>query len=190
MKQNCLKILPALLIFSFVALACNLPGRSKPAEEQKAPATAAAVPQNPEQVLATAVQMDPNSGVITITLTEAQITAYLASYLATQPDSPLSDPQVSLQNGQVEMDCQAGSGMFSANVHLSFQLIVDENGYLKPQLASADLGPVPAPSGLVDSLSATIDEAFTTAVGPHLAEVKIENVVIADGVIIITGQKR
>jgi uncharacterized protein YpmS len=189
MSLKFLKILFPLLIFLFVGLACRInAGGPKPPEEIETPVVT--FPQSPEQSLETAIQIDPGSGAMTITLTETQITTYLAAYLASQSEPLLTNPQVVLQNGQVEIFGQVSRGIFSANVHLVLELLADENGSLKPRLTSADLGPVPAPAGALDSLSRSIDEAFTTSVGQHLADIKIETITIADGVIIATGQKR
>jgi hypothetical protein len=59
---------------------------------------------------------------------------------------------------------------------------------LKIELVSADLGPLPAPNGLKEIISSTIQEAYTGALGPVATGFRIQSVTIADGAMTIVGQ--
>jgi hypothetical protein len=69
------------------------------------------------------------------------------------------------------------------------QAKIDKNGQPKLNLVSADFGPLPAPAGLLDSLSSVLNEAYTGSIGPYVTGFKIESIYIGDGMITITGKK-
>jgi len=56
------------------------------------------------------------------------------------------------------------------------------------QIVSADFGPVPAPEGINNAVSAIIDEAFTGSFGPVAVGFRLETITIADGIMTLTGR--
>jgi len=136
------------------------------------------------------------SGVVTFTITEAQITSLLAARLQTDPtlqdkQKPIiTDPQVYLRDGQVKIYGKTQQGMFAANIGVVVSITVDENGKPKIEIVSADFGPLPAPDTIKDAFAAMIDEAFTGAVGPAAVGLRIESITIADGLMTITGRTK
>jgi hypothetical protein len=52
---------------------------------------------------------------------------------------------------------------------------------------SADFGPLPVPTALLDTVSSTITEAFTGNIGSTATGLKIKGVTIADGQMTITA---
>ena len=67
---------------------------------------------------------------------------------------------------------------------------VDAQGELLLELTSADFGPLPVPNGLKEIITATIQEAYTGAIGPAATGFRLETITIADGEMTITGQAR
>ena len=137
------------------------------------------------------------TGVVTINLTEPQITSYLALRLQTdqalqQTDkTPLiSDPQVYLRDGQMQIYGKTQQGIFAANIGVIVSVGVDEAGQPKIEIVSADFGPFPAPAGLKDALTAIIKEAYTGSLGPVATGLRIQTISIANGVMSITGRIR
>ena len=65
---------------------------------------------------------------------------------------------------------------------------VDENGQPKIDVVSADFGPLPAPKGLTETISAMIREAYTGSLGPVATGLRIENISIANGIMTISGR--
>ena len=137
------------------------------------------------------------TGVVTFNITEPQITSYLAQRLQTdqalqQTDrTPLiTDPQVYLRDGQMQIYGKTQQGIFAANIGIIVSVGVDEAGQPKIEIVSADFGPFPAPEGVKDAITALIREAYTGSLGPVATGLRIETIAIANGLMTVTGRIR
>ncbi len=140
-------------------------------------------------LIAQAIATGSETGVITISITENQLTAFIAEGLAQQANPPFTDPQVSLRNGQMQLYGKITQGMFIANMLITMNVTIDETtGQPKIQIASADFGPFPAPEGLNNAISVVIEEAFTGSFGPVAVGFRLQTITIADGVMTLTGR--
>ena len=144
-----------------------------------------------------AVQAAADTGVMTVNLTEPQITSYLAARLQTDPSlqqsdkKPLiTDPQVYLRDGQMQIYGKTQQGLFTANIGIIVDMGVDANGQPQIDVASADFGPFPAPKGLKDAITAMVKEAYTGSLGPVATGLRIESISTANGVMTVTGRIR
>ena len=147
--------------------------------------------------IARAVAAAAETGVITVNLTEPQITSYLAARLQTDPSLQQSDqkplitePQVYLRDGQMQIYGKTQQGMFAANIGIIVNMGVDVNGQPQIDVVSADFGPFPAPDGLKDAITAMVREAYTGSLGPVATGLRIEAISIANGVMTVTGRVR
>jgi hypothetical protein len=147
--------------------------------------------------LARAIEAGAQTGVVTVNLTEPQITSYLAARLQTDPSlqqsdsSPLiMDPQVYLRDGQMQIYGKTQQGMFAANIGIIVNMGVDVNGQPQIDVVSADFGPFPAPEGLKDAITAMVREAYTGSLGPVATGLRVETISIANGVMTVTGRVR
>ena len=84
----------------------------------------------------------------------------------------------------------AHQGYFTANVGILISIGIDGEGQPTVTITSADFGPFPAPESLTSSLAAIIKEAYTGAIGPVATGLRIENIVIADGFMAMSGKAR
>ena len=137
------------------------------------------------------------SGVVTIAITEPQITSYLALRLQSDPSlqqensTPLiTDPQVYLRDGQMKIYGKTQQGVFAANIGIIVNVGVDAEGKPTIEIASADFGPFPAPEGINETITAIIEEAYTGSFGPVATGLRIETITIADGIMTIVGRIR
>jgi hypothetical protein len=144
-----------------------------------------------------AIEASAQTGVITVNLTEPQITSYLAARLQTDPGlqqsdkKPLiTDPQVYLRDGQMQIYGKTQQGLFVANIGVIVSMGVDANGEPQIDVVSADFGPFPAPEGLKDAITAMVREAYTGSLGPVATGLRIETISIANGVMTVTGRIR
>ena len=144
-----------------------------------------------------AVEAAADTGVITVNLTEPQITSYIASRLQTDPSlqqsdkKPLiTDPQVYLRDGQMQIYGKTQQGLFTANIGIIVNMGVDTNGQPQIDVASADFGPFPAPKGINEAITAMVKEAYTGSLGPVATGLRIESISIANGVMTVTGRIR
>lgn len=143
-----------------------------------------------------AAEAAAETGIVTINLTEPQITSYLAQRMQTDPSlqeekKPLIiDPQVYLRDGQMQIYGKTQQGIFTANIGIIVQVGVDANGQPLIEIVSADFGPFPAPEGLKDAVTAMVKEAYTGSLGPVATGMRIESISIASGIMTVTGRIR
>lgn len=137
------------------------------------------------------------TGIVTITITETQITSYLALQMQTDPSlqsedqQPLfTEPQVYLRDGQMKIYGKTQQGMFAANIGIILNVGIDELGKPKIEVASADFGPFPAPEGINEAVTLFLEEAFTGSFGPVATGMRIESINIASGIMTLTGRIR
>jgi len=134
------------------------------------------------------------TGTVTLTITEPQITSVLALRLQSDPSLQaekkpiITDPQVYLRDGQMKIYGKSQQGIFAANIGILVNISADELGKPKIEIASADFGPFPVPDGIKGALTAMIEEAYTGSIGPAATGLRIETVAIADGIMTITGR--
>jgi hypothetical protein len=153
------------------------------------------VPVSTEEVQSMQTQIDQamtagaETGVITLQITESQLTSYMTLKMQEKTNPPFTEPQVFLRNGQMQLYGKIDRGMFTANMLITMNINIDPaTGMPKIEIASADFGPVPAPDGLNDAVSAIIDEAFTGSLGPVAIGFRLESIAIADGIMTLTGR--
>lgn len=150
-----------------------------------------------QEELRRAVEAGAQTGVITVNLTEPQVTSYLAARMQTDPELQqsdrkpmITDPQVYLRDGQMQIYGKTEQGMFAANIGIIVQVGVDANGQPLIEITSADFGPFPAPEGLKNAITAMVREAYTGSLGPVATGLRIDTISIAGGVMSITGRIR
>jgi hypothetical protein len=197
MKINRLGLPILLLSLIITSLACTIfVGGPDYSNLPPIPVSAEAAESIKEEIKR-AFEAGLETGVVTINITEPQITSYLAARLQTDPSlqqsdkKPLmTDPQVYLRDGQMQIYGKTQQGIFTANIAIIVTMGVDANGQPLIEITSADFGPFPAPEGLKDAITAMVREAYTGSVGPVATGLRIETISIANGVMTITGRIR
>jgi hypothetical protein len=182
-----LLICPLLLILGIMACTINVGGPSYP--EQHIPVSTAAVAEL-QSALQTAVAAATQSGQVTLIVTEPQLTSYLADQLQAQNQPVFVNPQVYLQNGQVQIYGTAIQGYFQATIEIVVTAGVDPQGQLKIELTSADFGPLPVPNGLTDTVTGAIQAAYTGAIGPAALGFRLENISVTNGTMTIVARTK
>lgn len=154
------------------------------------------ITQSIQDEVARAFEEGMTTGTVTMNFNEAQLTSYIASRLQNDPNmqqdsKPLiTDPQVYLRDGQMQIYGKTQQGMFAANIGIIVSVGVDETGQPEIEIVSADFGPMPAPEGLKDAISAVVREAYTGSLGPVATGLRIDTITIADGIMTISGRIR
>jgi hypothetical protein len=139
---------------------------------------------------ATAVAAEAISGEISLTITEPQLTSLLYYQLQTQTQLLITNPQVYLQDGQLQVYGTASNSYFEVTARIILNAGVDNQGQLLIELTSADFGPLPVPEGLKEIITTSIKEAYTGALGPVATGFRLQNISIADGLMTITGRTK
>ncbi len=181
------KIFIAVIALAFATLGCSIfvGGPDYPATP--IPVSTEAV-QSLQTQVNQAAATGAATGTVTLNITQEQLTSYLAVYLQSQPNLPITDPQVQLQNGQMELLGKVQQGMFNANVSMILAVSVDQNGQPKIVITQENFGPLPAPQGLNDAISTFVAQALTGSLGPAATGFRLESISIANGVMTITGR--
>ena len=192
--KNIVPVFLFMLLLASLACTINVGGPDYSALPTIPVSTEAA--QSIQDEITRAFQEGMTTGTITLRFTEPQITSYIAARLQSDPtlqqdNKPLiTDPQVYLRNGQMQIYGKSQQGLFAANIGIVVNVGVDENGQPKIEIASADFGPLLAPDGPKEAISAMVREAYTGSLGPVATGLRIESISIADGIMTISGRIR
>lgn len=188
MKKQKLTLTIFIVSLVLASLACSISAGGPDYPEQT-------VPVSPDEALSMqniieqALLSGAETGVITVQLTEAQLTSFIAIRLAQQANPPFTDPQILLRNGQMLMYGKVTRGWITANMLITMNVVIDPvSGAPKIEIASADFGPFPAPEGINNALSAVIEEALTGSLGPVAVGFRLETITIADGIMTLSGR--
>jgi uncharacterized protein YpmS len=182
MNKRTIRIYLGLLILLVGGLACRLPTSSTKTIEPKN-----GMPeQNTSNGETTSQQPLQGSSQTTITLTEAQINSWLNEKLKEQPDQILTNPQLHLNDGMIQLTGQVNQGMLSGEVDIKFQIILDDAGFPKIKVISADLGSMPIPSSILDPMISSID--IKNLISSSGGNFKIQSIDVSEGLLKITGQ--
>jgi hypothetical protein len=179
------RVFGSSLVLMAAGVACNLGlgGPTPPASP--IPVSTEAAGQL-EDIITQAVGSSQN-GEVTVTVTEEQLTSYLALRAAENPDAPLKDVQVYIRDGQVILFGNAQVGSMTAPAEIRLNVTTNAEGGLDVAVAEADFGPIPAPQSMLDTLSTALDEAMSGQFAPSATGVRITNVVLGEGEMTITG---
>jgi len=183
-----------LIILLFTSLACTIfVGGPDYSDLTPIPVSLEAAESLKEE-MRRAFEAGAQTGIVTLNITEPQITSVLALRLLSDPNMQtdkkpiIAEPQVYLRDGQMKIYGKSQQGMFAANIGNIVNMGVDEFGKPKIEIASADFGPFPVPAGIKEALTAMIEEAYTGSIGPAATGLRIETITIANGIMTITGR--
>ena len=177
----------SILVLILSSLACNMfiGGPEYPqAQVPVSTETAGTVEEQLKQAFEAAQQ----TGTLSFTVDEAQLTSLVALRLASDPESFLTEPQVLLRDNEIRIYGKAVQGYLQANILIALAATVDANGQPQITVKSVDFGPLPAPEGINNTISAMVNEAFTGALGPAATGFRLESITIADGLMTFTGR--
>ena len=175
------------LITLFISMACmiNIGGPDYP--KLKIPVSNEEL-LNMQQQIREALVAGTQSGQITLFFTESQLTSYLASKLDAQENPILTEPQVYLQNNQIQIYGTVINGYLKATVSIFMTATIDPDGKLLLELSSADFGPFPVPDSLKEIITSLVTEAYTGSLGTYATGFKLESIVIANSAMMIFGR--
>ena len=177
----------ALPVLILISLACtvNIGGPTPPAPPPTIDPTAL---DSLKAAWTAAIAAAPvNGGHVTVSITEPQLAALIASKLADDPDAFFQQPQVLLRDNQIQIFGVARQSNIEAHVRMVVTVTVDDEGVPQFQMASADFGPWPVPEGLLDGLSEMLNEALTGKIVPSATGFRLESITIENGQMTIQG---
>jgi hypothetical protein len=188
-RQQLFPIAIALLVLAAMACTCTLPkpSVSGPAPKATVPVSQAAA-DNMQKKLDQAVKQAKSTGQFKLTLTESELSSYLAQEITKSQEQgdqvPITNPQVKLTQGQVWV-----YGTFGGSAKLNGLVVVlpqIQDDQLKIQIVRVDFGPVPVPKPLLDQMN----EQIQTATQENTSNIILTSIVIREGEMDVTGKTR
>ncbi len=186
-RNNAILLTLAVLVAASLACVINVGGPETPT---------ASIPVSTEAVESLtdlwkgALKSARESGQISLVVNEVQLTSLVALRLQEQSDPFLRNPQVYLRDGQIQVFGTVQRSSLQATASMTLEVGIGPDGIPELSLTSADFGPFPVPVGMLDGISAMLDEAFTGSIGPAATGVRVESITIQDGLMAITGRVR
>ena len=124
-----------------------------------------------------------------ITITEQQVTSWLAMEMQASPDLPLSDVQVFLRNGQVQI-----WGIVNGSEDSTSALVVGEiniDGNQKPylEISSMQIGTQVVPDFLLGQMETWVNQLLVESINEQLPGLELMNVNVVNGLITVSGMR-
>lgn len=188
MKQKTNSLIFFILTLLLASMACSIFIGGPEYTPQTVPVSTGEA-LNVQTQIADALTAGVTSGVVTLKITESQLTSLIAAKLQEKESPPFTDPQVFLRDNQMQLYGKITRGAFTANMLIATTVGIDPaTGLPKVEIVSADFGPFAAPEGLNAMVNAIVAEAFTGSIGPVAVGFRLESITIADGVMTMTGR--
>jgi hypothetical protein len=188
MKTIIGKFLPLIIIVVLTSIACNLPVRGAGLPPRTVDVSSEAAQTAIETIENSAGQL-LQGATVTINLSEVQLTSLLSAQLEKNADSSFSNPQVLLENGKILVYGKIDQGLISANAVFTLAVVKDSTGKPSIQLESLDLGQLPAPQNLLDSLTGFVNKTVNAALNESAKGFEILDLAVMDDTLSITVRK-
>lgn len=184
-----------LLVLVLAAIACQV-GTRPPALPTELPQIPTALPPLPtldpnlsdkfEDEWQKAIVEAVTTGNFSVTITEGQLTELINRKNAEDPNATLSNIQVFLRNGQIQIYSNAATEAGSTTLQITATVAVTEAG-IQLNVISAQLGIFPIPESLLSSISESINSALNGQDTAGAENIQIQSIEIAEGYMTITG---
>ena len=185
MKNKRINLILFLLLLTFLTIACRLNiGGPKPDQELNVSPDFA---NQMEEDLNSSTENVAEGNPVELTFTQDQLTSYLLYEVDTSVYG-ITNPQVYLEEDQIIVYGQVEHDFITADAKIILRPYID-SGIPRMDVVSVDLGPIPAPDTLLNSLSDTIDQTLLQTLAEIPEGYQITSVVIANGSMTITAQK-
>lgn len=172
------------LTLAVPSVACNLLTLGRQTPGPPIPVTTQAV-----ESLATAVEDAQQDGTVQLVLTEAQLTSLVALKLQEAGDETISNPQVYLRDGKIQVFGDVSLDNFQATAQVVISASVDSRGNAVFDIESGSLGPFPLPENVVSQLEGRLNTIFQEEIASAAPNLFIDSIVIADGQMIVEGHR-
>ena len=125
----------------------------------------------------------------TATLTEQQITSWLAMEMKNSPDLPLSDVQVYLRDGTIQIWGLVMGSADSTSALVVGKINVDTNGNPSFELESFQIGQQVIPNILLSQAETWLNQLLSEEIDKQMSGLQIMNINISSGLITMSGMR-
>jgi uncharacterized protein YpmS len=192
-NTNSMKKIKVILLIIFVivlsSLACNLSFGRQEKQGDAILVTTESV-ESLQESAQEAVEGAIQSGDIEFVITEAQLTSLLTFELQERIGDQISNLQVLLQDGQIQLFGDVDTQGISATVRVIVSVRVDPVGRPVLEVVSSSIGPFPVPGELVSEVEMLMNKAFQEKIDSMAPNMHIESIVIENGMMTIIGRSK
>ena len=125
----------------------------------------------------------------TATLTEQQITSWLAVEMRNNPDLPLKNVQVYLRDGQIQIWGMVEGKDNSTSVLITGKTNLDTNGIPGFEIESMQIGQQVIPELLLSQAESWLNELIVKKINEQVPGLQIMNINISSGLITMSGMR-
>lgn len=132
----------------------------------------------------------PQAGSLTsITITEQQVTSWLAMEAKNSPDLPISDVQVFLRNGQVQVWGMINGTADSTSALVVGEIKIDNNKQPYFIIESMQIGTQVVPEILLGQMEAWLNQELLKNIEEKMPGLQMMNVNVVNGLITVSGMR-
>jgi hypothetical protein len=123
------------------------------------------------------------------TLTERQLTSWLALEMKNNPDLPLSDVQVYLRDDKIQIWGMVAGSTNSTSALVVGNLVIDANKNPGIKIESIQIGTQTIPDLLVSQMESWLNQLLIEKINSQTPGLQIMNINITNGLITISGMR-
>jgi hypothetical protein len=123
------------------------------------------------------------------TLTEQQITSWLAMEMKKSPDLPLSDVQVYLRDDKIQIWGMVAGSTDSTSALIAGNLGIDSNKNPSIEVESVQIGAQTIPDALVSQMETWLNQLLIEAIIQQAPGLEIMNIKVTNGLLTISGMR-
>jgi tetratricopeptide (TPR) repeat protein len=124
-----------------------------------------------------------------VTITEQQITSWLAMEMKNNPDLPLSEVQVYLRGGQIQIWGMVNGSADSTSALLAGTVSIDSNAQPVFTLEALQIGQQTVPNILLSQAEAWLNELLAEKINSEIPGLKLMNINVTNGLITVSGMR-
>jgi tetratricopeptide (TPR) repeat protein len=124
-----------------------------------------------------------------ITITEQQLTSWLAMEMRNNPDLPLEDIQVYLRDGTVQIWGMVKGGENSTSALVVGELSIDVNQHPYFKILSMQIGQQVVPGLFVSQMEAWLNQSLIAGIDKQAPGLEVMNLKVTSGLITVSGTR-
>lgn len=178
-------LLPLTLIFT--SLACSLPqvvfgSRAVEVSEEAAASF--------EENLQDTAEEFKDTGQLEITISESELTSYIATQLNQSPNPAFTNPQIFLRDGQIQLTGNVDQGTITLPLKAALTVQADGFGGVDYEVVSASIGPLKLPAEMLNLVADQVQKSVGSNIALQIPNIYVEEITVSDGNLVIKGHSR
>lgn len=133
--------------------------------------------------------LPPPGTMTTVTITEQQLTSWIAMELKNNPDLPLNEIQVYLRDSTVQIWGMVNGSEESTSALVVGELTVGANKYPYFKIVSMQIGQQVIPGLFVSQMEAWLNQALSEAINQHAPGLSLVSLKVTSGLITVSGTR-